>query len=84
VLRHSDATRVRVTMTEDTLTFDDDGHGLAQDPAAGNGLRGLTERARAAGGRVSASRSPLGGYRLRVTTAPRSTEDPDTPEDHSP
>lgn len=84
VLRHSDATRVRVTMTPDTLTFDDDGQGLAPDPAAGNGLRGLTERARAAGARVSASRSPLGGYRLRVTTAPRSTEDPDDLEDHHP
>jgi two-component system sensor histidine kinase DesK len=70
VLRHSDATRVRVTMTADTLTFDDDGHGLAADPAAGNGLRGLTERARAAGARVDVSRSPLGGYRLQITTVP--------------
>jgi len=70
VLRHSDATRVRVTMTADTLTFDDDGQGLAADPSAGNGLRGLTERARAAGAHVDVSRSPLGGYRLQISTAP--------------
>ncbi|MDM7853746.1 sensor histidine kinase [Cellulomonas alba] len=79
VLRHSDATRVRVTMTADTLTFDDDGQGLRTDPASGNGLRGLTERARAAGAHVAVSRSPLGGYRLQISTAPAAPAAPLTP-----
>lgn len=75
VLRHAAATRVRVTITADSLTVDDDGAG-PQDgdtthPAAdrdGNGLHGLAARAREAGGRVTVSRGPLGGYRLHVTT----------------
>lgn len=79
VLRHSDATRVQVTMTADTLTFDDDGHGLAADPSAGNGLRGLSERARAAGARVDVSRSPCGGYRLQISTAPAAPASPAAP-----
>ena len=69
VLRHAAASRVRVTMTCDTLTVDDDGYGPAiVDAAPGNGLAGLTERARAARARVTVSASPLGGYRLLVTT----------------
>ncbi len=68
VLRHAAATRVRVTMTADTLTIDDDGAGPDGD-TPGNGLHGLTERARQVGARVEMSRGPLGGYRLLVTTA---------------
>lgn len=94
VLRHAAATRVRVTITPDTLTVDDDGTGPddgpdsgpgdtaagtgpgagrrrgphAPEPGAGNGLDGLGTRARQAGARLELSRSPLGGYRLRVTT----------------
>lgn len=69
VLRHAAATRVRVTMTGDTLIVDDDGSGpVGTDGTAGNGLRGLTERARASRARVEVSGSPLGGYRLLVTT----------------
>lgn len=67
VLRHSAASHVRIAMTADTLTVDDDGTG----PAAGergNGLHGLHERARGAGARVEVSTGPLGGYRLLVTT----------------
>lgn len=80
VLRHAAATRVRITMTADSLTVDDDG---ADDPdptgaSAGNGLRGLAERARHAGARVETGRGPLGGFRLRVTTTP---EPPTTPAD---
>ncbi|WP_203748509.1 sensor histidine kinase [Cellulomonas chitinilytica] len=70
VLRHSAASHVRVTMTPDTLTIDDDGAGPDGDAPAGNGLHGLTERARQVGARVEMSRGPLGGYRLLVTTAP--------------
>lgn len=80
VLRHAAATRVRITMTADTLTIDDDGPDGADaagpaGPAGGNGLHGLAERARAAGARVETGRGPLGGFRLRVTTTP-APEDP--------
>ncbi|KQY24781.1 hypothetical protein ASD16_04615 [Cellulomonas sp. Root485] len=69
VLRHAAASRVRVTMTGDTLIVDDDGYGPANtDVVPGNGLRGLTERARESRARVEVSASPLGGYRLLVTT----------------
>lgn len=67
VLRHSGATRVRVEVTADTLTVDDDGTGPV-DERPGNGLHGLSERARRSGARVEATRGPLGGYRLLVTT----------------
>ncbi|MEZ0449373.1 sensor histidine kinase [Cellulomonas sp. ICMP 17802] len=69
VLRHAAASRVRVTMTGDTLIVDDDGYGPANaDLVPGNGLRGLTERARESRARVEVTASPLGGYRLLVTT----------------
>jgi two-component system sensor histidine kinase DesK len=69
VIRHSAATRVRVTMTEDTLVVDDDGYGPANTAVMpGNGLRGLTERARQVGAHVEVSASPWGGYQLLVTT----------------
>ncbi|ROS31012.1 two-component system sensor histidine kinase DesK [Cellulomonas sp. PhB150] len=67
VLRHSAASHVQITMTANTLTVDDDGTGPAADER-GNGLHGLVERARAAGARVEVSTSPLGGFRLLVTT----------------
>ncbi len=74
VLRHAAATRVVVTMTDDTLTMDDDGRGPdsavgdCEPGGPGNGLHGLVERARHAGARVEMTRGPLGGYRLLVTT----------------
>lgn len=71
VLRHAAASRVEVTMTADSLVVDDDGQGPSDGPggqpaAPGNGLHGLTERARAARARLEVSTSPLGGYRLAV------------------
>lgn len=69
VLRHAAASRVRVTMTSDTLVVDDDGYGPANtEVVPGNGLRGLSERARQVGAHVEVSASPLGGYQLLVTT----------------
>lgn len=72
VLRHAAATRVSVTLSDDTLTIDDDGADGAADAArgSGHGLAGLSERARRAGARVETGPGPLGGYRLRVTAAP--------------
>ena len=66
VLRHAAATRVQITMTGDTLVVDDDGRGPAVT-GRGNGLHGLTERARQAHARVEVSENDRGGYRLRVT-----------------
>lgn len=77
VLRHSGASRVEVTMTADTLVVEDDGGGpgdvageatTATGTPPGNGLHGLTERARRAHAVVEVSRGSLGGYRLMVTT----------------
>jgi two-component system sensor histidine kinase DesK len=78
VLRHAAATRVRITMTPDSLTIDDDGTEPAgpAGPRDGNGLHGLAERARLAGARVETGRSPLGGFRLRITTTPLSPATP--------
>ncbi|WP_425956676.1 sensor histidine kinase [Xylanimonas sp. McL0601] len=76
VLRHSLAHRVVVTLDADTLTVDDDGRGPDRDAAGdGNGLRGLAERARAAGATLATSRGPLGGFRVAVRFAPDTTDE---------
>lgn len=70
VLRHAAARHVVVRLTPDALVVDDDGRGLVPDgpaaPGDGNGLRGLTDRAAAAGLVVRTGPSPLGGLRLAV------------------
>ncbi|GAA2240762.1 hypothetical protein GCM10010413_48560 [Promicromonospora sukumoe] len=70
VLRHSAARRVVVRLTPDALVVDDDGRGVVPDgaaaPGGGNGLRGLADRAGAAGLVVRTGPSPLGGLRLAV------------------
>ena len=69
VAKHSGAAHaaVRVERTPAWLvvTVDDDGQGGA-DPSAGRGLRGLTARAEAAGGRLEVGAGPAGGTRLRA------------------
>ncbi|MEL7974573.1 histidine kinase [Isoptericola sp. F-RaC21] len=68
VLRHSGATRVVVTVRPVRLVVDDDGTGAGPAPSGGgNGLIGLTARARAAGAVLETGPSPLGGFRLAVT-----------------
>ncbi len=68
VLRHAGASRVTVAIAEAgerlTLAIDDDGRGGAGTP--GNGLKGMTERAAALGGTVTAGRGPDGGFRVRA------------------
>ena len=51
VLRHSDASRVRIVAVRDRLTITNDG-AAAADPGRGTGLTALTERVAAAGGRL--------------------------------
>jgi two-component system sensor histidine kinase DesK len=71
VLRHSLARRVVVTLSADEIVMDDDGRGPGGDAARdGNGLRGLAERARAAGAWLVTGRSPMAGFRLAVRFPP--------------
>jgi two-component system, NarL family, sensor histidine kinase DesK len=73
VVRHSGATRCRIRVTSDGVEIMDDGRGPGPAPAGGaegwtlgSGLRGLRERAEAAGATVVIGSSPDGGFRLRV------------------
>ncbi|MGI5190878.1 sensor histidine kinase [Promicromonospora sp. CA-289599] len=68
VLRHAAARRVTVTLAPGTLLVDDDGRGPGREgqTTGGNGLAGLTERARSVGMVVRTGPSPLGGLRLAV------------------
>lgn len=71
VLRHSGAARVVVTVAADRLAVDDDGGGGPEGRTdGGNGLTGLTARARDAGAVLETGPSPLGGFRLAVTVRP--------------
>jgi two-component system, NarL family, sensor histidine kinase DesK len=71
VVRHSGATRCRITVGADGVEILDDGCGPSADPVGngwplGSGLRGLRERAEAAGATVVVTGVPDGGFRLRV------------------
>jgi signal transduction histidine kinase len=72
ILRHSDAKHgtVRVALGDDRLTVEvlDDGDAAPRDSRApGQGLRGMTERAAALGGRCEAGVAPDGGWRVRAS-----------------
>jgi signal transduction histidine kinase len=66
-VRHSggDAATVRLSYDPDALTIevDDDGQAAAA-PRPGNGMAGMTERARALGGTLDAGPRPGGGFRI--------------------
>lgn len=68
-VRHSRAGRVVVELSPTSVEVLDDGRGCAADPTGvrtGNGLDGLTERAAASGGSMTAGPRADGGFRLRV------------------
>ncbi len=64
VIRHSRARSCAVRVSASCVEILDDGHGSAAPH--GNGLRGLRERAAAAGGGVDAGPVQPAGWRLRV------------------
>lgn len=68
VVRHAHAGRATVSLDYDaelTVTVEDDGRGADPDSITpGNGISGMSERARALGGSVRIDRSPLGGVRV--------------------
>jgi two-component system, NarL family, sensor histidine kinase DesK len=64
VIRHSRARSCAVRVSASSVEIIDDGRGSAAP--AGNGLRGLRERAAAAGGGVDAGAVQPAGWRLRV------------------
>jgi two-component system sensor histidine kinase DesK len=66
VVRHSQASICRVTLTANEVEVADDGIGPAGSSAGSTGLSGLRERVEAAGGRLLVGRSDLGGFSLRV------------------
>lgn len=60
VIRHSGARRCTVSIADGRLTIRDDGFGSRASDGSGNGLRGLHERAAAAGAVLQTTRSPSG------------------------
>jgi two-component system sensor histidine kinase DesK len=65
VIRHSHARSCRVVIAPDRVEVTDDGDGAPADGSAGTGLRGLRERATAAGATV-VTRSLSPGFSLSV------------------
>jgi two-component system, NarL family, sensor histidine kinase DesK len=68
VIRHAQATECWVDLQQKSLSVRDDGHGIPGD-GAGNGLKGLTERASEAGARLTAVGGESGGFVLTVAKA---------------
>ncbi|WP_235038140.1 sensor histidine kinase [Microbacterium sp. 18062] len=64
VLRHSRARHVRIEVAPGSLAIEDDGVGVSGD--AGNGMRGMAERAHAAGASLRVDAVPAGGTRVSV------------------
>lgn len=83
LVRHAQATRASIALTAGpdtgaaTLTVDDDGRGLPQEPVGANhhGLAGMRERARVLNGTFAATASPLGGFRVAVSIPLSQKED---------
>jgi two-component system, NarL family, sensor histidine kinase DesK len=81
-VRHSGATRLRITVTPVSVEITDDGRGVPANAPSGSGLTGLAERAAAVGGRLEAGPAAGGGYRLRLSVpaaAPAPASPPPAP-----
>ncbi|WP_417554449.1 sensor histidine kinase [Microbacterium sp.] len=65
ILRHAGASAVTVTVRPGMLAVQDDGRGSGE--REGNGVRGMRERAAAAGARFELTRPASGGTRVEVT-----------------
>jgi two-component system sensor histidine kinase DesK len=65
ILRHAHAKHVRIGIEPGTVIVEDDGVGIRAK--AGNGLRGMAERAAAADAVLRVERSSAGGTRVSVT-----------------
>jgi two-component system sensor histidine kinase DesK len=65
ILRHAGASAVTVTVGPGMLAVEDDGRGSGE--REGNGVRGMRERAAAAGARFELGRPAGGGTRVEVT-----------------
>ncbi|WP_181359089.1 sensor histidine kinase [Streptomyces sporangiiformans] len=81
--KHSGAGRVTIQLVygerELTLTVEDDGRGAAARPAGsggGSGITGMTERARALGGELTAGPRPDGGFAVRARLPYGTTGEP--------
>ncbi|HEY4348020.1 MAG TPA: sensor histidine kinase [Gaiellaceae bacterium] len=64
-IKHAGAGHARVSVRygdDLRLEIADDGHGATGDPAAGNGLTGMQQRAAMLGGEVETGTQPDGGY----------------------
>jgi len=68
VIRHSHAHACRVVITPTCVEVTDDGDGAPDEVSSGSGLRGLRERAAAAGATV-VTRSLTPGFSLSVVRA---------------
>ncbi|MGT2426709.1 histidine kinase [Amnibacterium kyonggiense] len=67
VLRHASASTCTIALTRTGLRIRDDGAGSSSSGSgSGSGLRGLAERAAAAGARLEAGPRSGGGFELRV------------------
>jgi signal transduction histidine kinase len=70
VLRHAEASTARVCVRAVSDALDivviDDGRGESANGAAGHGLRGMSERANALGGRVQTGPRHEGGWRVHA------------------
>jgi two-component system sensor histidine kinase UhpB len=78
VLRHANPSTVRVelhgTDGQVVLVVTDDGIGLRGAPA-GNGIKGMKERALSLGGELTVRERPAGGTEVRLTLPARRTSD---------
>ncbi len=69
IIRHSGATSCEVAMGSHGITVTDDGHGSAAMGMNGNGLRGLRERAVAAGAQLITRSIDPHGFQVTVAVA---------------